>query len=107
MLEAMETQTGITPQALQNEPELDVTTGEIASAYNLLAARRSYGSGPNPIQLSEILAYVEIFGCPVVGMEAFVELIGVTDVKYLETVDHGNKQRKRTDSKSVKQPRRK
>jgi hypothetical protein len=34
---------------------------------------------PNPIQLSEIAAYVNLYGPPTVRIEIFVELISVLD----------------------------
>lgn len=39
---------------------------------------------PNPIGLSEVLAFVGIYGQPTMPIESFVELIGTMDMKYLE-----------------------
>lgn len=38
----------------------------------------------NPIQLSEIWSFINLFGLPTVSIDTFVEMIGVMDTKYLE-----------------------
>ena len=35
---------------------------EYLQAFNVLSSTRQYGMGPNPIQLTEILAYLKLFG---------------------------------------------
>lgn len=57
---------------------------EMTFAYNVLASRRTSGMAPNPIQLSEILAFMELYGRPSISIDVFVELLGVMDTKYLE-----------------------
>jgi hypothetical protein len=83
-LELMEAETGFTPHALQIKPILDGLAAEVANAYNMLAARRTSGMVPNPIALSEISAWIHIFGQPTVPLTLFIELIGVIDQKFLE-----------------------
>ena len=45
----------------------------------------------NPIQLSEIKAYLDIYGTPVVGQEVFIDLVGLMDMHYLELVNGDHK----------------
>lgn len=39
---------------------------------------------PNPIQLSEIMAFIGLYGRPTISIDVFIELLGVMDTKYLE-----------------------
>jgi hypothetical protein len=39
---------------------------------------------PNPIQLSEIVAFIGLYGKPSISVDVFIELVGVMDTKYLE-----------------------
>lgn len=80
----MELETNITPKALLDKPVLFGTAAELAQAYNILASRRTSGMSPNPINLSEILAFTQIYGRPTIAIELFIELIGIMDMKYLE-----------------------
>lgn len=59
-------------------------------AYNVLASRRTSGLTPNPIQLSEINAFLERYGEPSIPVDVFVDLLGAMDLKYLE-LSNGNK----------------
>ena len=45
--------------------------------------------GLNPIQLSEILAYIQLYGPPAMELSMFIELLGVTDTKFLD-LENGN-----------------
>lgn len=81
-------------------PQLSSTETEIARAYNFLASRRTCGMGPNPIQLSEIKAFVDLFGLPSIHLYEFVHLIGLIDQKYLE-LSNGNRG---TDGRGDKPP---
>jgi hypothetical protein len=83
-LEKIELETGRTPSALRDRPILDGLAAEVANAYNMLASRRTSGMAANPISLSEISAWIQIFGEPTVPVIAFVELIGTVDQKFLE-----------------------
>lgn len=52
----------MTPQALQNKPEFFDWMREYIDAFDVLSATRTYGMGPSPISLSEMLAYLSIYG---------------------------------------------
>lgn len=45
---------------------------------------------PNPIQLSEINAYLGQYGQPSIPIDVFIDLLGAMDLKYLE-LSNGNK----------------
>lgn len=38
----------------------------------------------NPIPLSEISAFIHLFGSPSMELMTFIELIGIMDIKFLE-----------------------
>lgn len=80
---------GITPRALLEEPAVEGLAAEICWSYNILAKRRTSGVAPNPIQLSEIRAFIDLYGMPSCGIEVFEALIWAMDVKELES--YGNK----------------
>jgi hypothetical protein len=63
---------------------------ELAQAYNVLASRRTSGLAANPIQLSEINAYLQRYGEPSIPVDVFIDLLGAMDLKYLE-MSNGNK----------------
>jgi len=65
------------------------TCVEIVYAYNVLASKRTSGLASNPIQLSEIEAYLRIYGQPSIPVDVFIDLIGIADLKYLE-LTNGN-----------------
>lgn len=52
----------MTPQALENRPEFFDWMREYFDAFDILSATRTYSMGPNPISLSEMLAYLSIYG---------------------------------------------
>lgn len=83
-LREIELETGLTPQALIDEPKLYGYSTEVANAYNFLASRRTVGMAPNPIQLSEILAYIQVYGQPQLPVDIFMDLLSTMDSKYLE-----------------------
>jgi len=72
------------PKALADEPQLDTTAEELAKAYGILSTKRTIGFAPNPIQLSEIKAFIELYGEPSVGYTIFEEIIRVMDGADLE-----------------------
>lgn len=84
MLYGIEETTGATPKALLDAPKIHGTCQEIADAYSILSKRRNVGFGASPIQLSEIIAFIQLFDRPSVSVDVFVHLIGVMDTKYLE-----------------------
>lgn len=63
---------------------------ELVTAYNVLASRRTAGFGMNPIPLSEIKSFIDLFGWPSMELMSFIELIGVMDIKFLE-LSNGDK----------------
>lgn len=73
---------GMRPQALRDEPELGPVEDEVVHAFNVLGSRRTHGLDRNPIQLSEIVAFTEIFGQPAMPMWMFVRLIGEMDTTF-------------------------
>lgn len=89
-LKLIEEATGDTPQAILDSPKLFGYAKEMAESYNILAARRTVGMSPNPIQLSEIEAFFRMYGNPSIGIHTFIELIGTMDSKFLD-LSHGNK----------------
>lgn len=52
----------MTPKALENKPPYYGWMREYLQAFNTLSSTRQYGMGPNPITLTEILAYLQIWG---------------------------------------------
>lgn len=72
---------GLRPKALESRPELGVIEEELVMAFNILGSRRVGGEfgTKSPIQLSEIQAYVGLFGKPQMPMWMFVEILGRMD----------------------------
>lgn len=70
--------TGIIPPALLNRPTLEDGDEEYVTAFMMLNTRRSSGMGPNPISLTEILAYVQLY--EVNEPETFVRVMVEMDV---------------------------
>lgn len=87
-LREIEQATGVTPPAILDEPQLYGPCVELAYAYNVLASKRSFGLSPNPIQLSEINAFLDRYGEPSIPIDVFIDLMGRMDCKYLE-LSHG------------------
>ena len=87
----IESATGVTPKALLDAPSLHGVTKEVSKAYNILAARRTAGFTANPIQLSEIKAFIELYGPPSIPIDLFISLIGSMDMKFLELSNGDNK----------------
>jgi hypothetical protein len=78
-LEKIAEATGKAPPALERRPGIFGLAKEIVEAYNVLAGKRTAGMIPNPIQLSEIVAYVQLYGEPSIPMTIFVQLLTVVD----------------------------
>lgn len=79
----IESNTGVTPKALEERPVLDPTSLEVLRAYKILDATRTYGLSMNPVQLSEMRAYIDLFGLPPVPVDVFVKLIGTLDQRHV------------------------
>lgn len=86
----IELATGVTPQALLDEPKTYGYCIEVIQAYNVLSAKRTSGMALNPIQLSEIYAYLRRYGEPLLPEDIFMDLLSAMDLKFLE-MSHGNK----------------
>lgn len=55
--------------------------GEYLRAFRTLSGTRQFGMGPNPITLTEILAYLKIWGSD--DTETFIKYILLMDEAYL------------------------
>lgn len=73
---------GINPKALQNMPVLHDWMKEYLHAFRRLNRTRTYGMSANPISLSEIYAYIKLYG--VYDQEAFIDYILQMDPVYME-----------------------
>lgn len=101
MLREIEAASGKTPQALEDAPSLVSTTQEVVTAFGILSNKRAVGMVANPILLSEIEAYIKLFGPPSLPIPIFVEMIGLMDSKYLQLnapkdSGNGNKPKRRS-----------
>lgn len=82
-------QTGVEPKALELKPIISAHLEEYIRAFNILSTRRQVGMSKNPITLSEILQYMDSFGCT--EPEIFVLHIIRMDLAYLEHVNKADK----------------
>ena len=82
-------QTGIEPKALELKPIIPAHLEECIRAFNILSTRRQVGMSKNPITLSEIMLYIDSFGCT--ETEIFVLHIIRMDLAYLEHVNKADK----------------
>ena len=57
---------------------------EYVRAFGLMSAARTYGMSPNPISLSDLVAYTQIY--EVDDLEEFIHLIQTMDKVYLKKV---------------------
>lgn len=73
------------PPALESKPVIHQWMHEYVSAFNLLHKTRSYGMTANPISLSEILAYLKLYGSS--DTEAFVQYVTEMDASYLAVIN--------------------
>lgn len=83
-LEKFEATSGTAPPALQERPVLDKDLEEFARAFFVLGSSRqaSFG-GICGISLTEINAYITIYGEPLYGVEIFVHLIKLMDQTFM------------------------
>lgn len=72
---------GVSPQALQNQPILHNWMKEYLEAFRTLNKTRQNGMAPCPISLQEIKAYLELYGA--YDITAFIDYILKMDVAYL------------------------
>jgi hypothetical protein len=79
--------TGNTPRALRDRPALRAPYRHLLEAFYELSAGRSYGEVPQPLTLSDIRAYCEMFGISALPeRERFFRAIRHLDVVYLREV---------------------
>jgi hypothetical protein len=64
---------GISPKALEAKPIIHEWMREYTNAFSILHGTRQMGMAPNPIMLSEILAYLKLYGTD--DTEAFIDYI--------------------------------
>lgn len=72
---------GLSPQSLEDKPDLHEWMVEYLNGFEVLNRTRQMGMGIQPIQLSEILAYLQIFGT--LDAERFVTHVVTMDSAYL------------------------
>lgn len=69
------------PPALRNRPDKDPWMQEYLTAFSILNQTRSYGMGPNPITLTELLAYIKVY--EPLDQVQFIGYILLMDATYL------------------------
>lgn len=76
---------GLEPPALLNRPDCPVWLYSYLRAFHKLSRTRDFSSGGDllPIKLSEIKAYIDLFGAD--DIEMFIEIIMSTDVEFLSS----------------------
>jgi len=58
---------------------------EYCTAFVLLSSRRGIGmSAANPIALTDIKSYIDLFGVPAYGTFVFVDMMTKMDSKYIQ-----------------------
>ena len=80
----IEQATGRTPSALLDIPTAYGAEKELVIAFNHLTHKRPIGMALGRIPMSEIVAYIHLFGAPTIPLGVFVELLEVMDEAYLE-----------------------
>lgn len=85
-LQEIEKTTGITPKALQGRPTLRRDCKDYLAAFFELSPARLYNeAGQQPLQYTEIVAYLTEFGVSGEELRArFVRLIRKLDVAYMD-----------------------
>lgn len=73
---------GVSPKALESKPDLHDWMKEYLYAFRKLNRTRQQGMGPSPISLTEIKAYLDLYGSS--DQEAFIEYILQMDAAYLD-----------------------
>jgi hypothetical protein len=57
---------------------------EYTDAFDILSNTRQSGMAPNPIPLTEVLAYLQLYGAD--DTEAFITYIQAMDLTFLDTL---------------------
>lgn len=76
------------PPCLLRKPKLRTDCYGYYEAFYALSGRRNYGrAGPQPVPISEMVAYCDVFGVPKGYIRAkFVRLMARMDAAYLQRV---------------------
>jgi len=86
---------GIEPKALASRVEVSPALSFYYEAFITLSASRTVGMSANPISLSEMLAYCDLYGLYGEERHDFVRLIQEMDREYLRWVDEQARRRGR------------
>lgn len=87
---------GIDPPALERRPDVPSYLLEYLEAFYFLSSRRTVGfSSENPISMSDISSYLEMY--PTDNRHLFVFLVGEMDSEYLQK-RYGKKEGKKKSS---------
>lgn len=73
---------GLNPAALESKPTVYDWMQEYILGFDILSSRRSVGFSVNPISMSDILSYIQIFGCS--DIDLFVKFIILMDATFLK-----------------------
>lgn len=78
--------TGRQPTALRGKPELSADDAEMYSVFRQLSSARSYTEvGPQPIPVSEVLAYCEMMRLRDLDLrQAVLQIVQTLDGKFVE-----------------------
>lgn len=87
MLEMVWVKTKVEPTALENQPSLPGWLAEYYKAFRILSTRRHRSmDGLQPISLTDVLAYVEMFGTIDDDLDTFVGHVIRMDSTFLKFV---------------------
>lgn len=79
------------PLFVQNQPQLREDLHWIVEAFYRLSGSRQIGFGTGPIPLSEIDAYIRLFGLLDDDIDAFFRLITALDAVYIKRQNRRDK----------------
>lgn len=94
-LEDMARRDGAEPKALSNRVEVSPVLSFYYEAFIVLSSSRTVGMATNPIPLSEMLAYCDLYGLDGDERHDFVYLIQSLDREYLNWVMDQSKKKSR------------
>ena len=88
-------------KALESKPEIEEEMKEYVEAFAILSSQRSVGMGPNPISLTDILSYLQIYGATCI--EEFMYHILSMDSTFLVKLSEKREREKPNGSSGSKQ----
>lgn len=88
-------------KALESKPDIEDDMKEYIEAFGILSTQRSVGMGPNPISLTDILAYLQIYGATCI--EDFMFHILQMDSTFLVKLSEKREREKTNGSSGSKQ----